>query len=263
VGLSDETVAALGGALLAARASRLPIAPLTDAHPDMDLADAYRVQQNLTARLVSGGDTVVGYKLGLTSEPMQRMLGVDSPDFAPVLASHVHRDGATVRAAQFIAPKVEAEIALVLRDALKGPDCDEATVAAAVGAARPAIEIVDSRIRDWRIKLADTVADLASSGAVVLGDDPTTLDGSFDLRLVGLVFRRDGTLVATGAGAAALGSPFAAVAWLVNTLHSVGGSLSAGQFVMTGALHAAVGIAPGERYTAEFDRLGAVALNCG
>jgi 2-keto-4-pentenoate hydratase len=249
--------------LIAAERERRGIAQISDDHPDVDVATAYRAQQLFVQSKLDAGETFVGYKLGLTSEPMQRMLGVDSPDFAPVLASHVHRDGATVRAAQFIAPKVEAEIALVLRDALKGPDCDEATVAAAVGAARPAIEIVDSRIRDWRIKLADTVADLASSGAVVLGDDPTTLDGSFDLRLVGLVFRRDGTLVATGAGAAALGSPFAAVAWLVNTLHSVGGSLSAGQFVMTGALHAAVGIAPGERYTAEFDRLGAVALNCG
>ncbi|HZY77599.1 MAG TPA: fumarylacetoacetate hydrolase family protein [Jatrophihabitantaceae bacterium] len=259
--LDDATVAALGTALFEARTSGVAIAPLTDAHPDLDMTDAYRVQQDVVARLLADGDSVVGYKLGLTSLPMQQMLGVDSPDFAPVLATHVNPDGADVAVDAFIWPRVEAEIALVLREDLAGPDCTAEDAARAVGGARAAIEIVDSRIQDWKIKLADTIADLASSGAIVLGDNVIDTDGSFDLRLTGMVFTRDGELVATGAGAAALGSPLGAVAWLANTLHTVGESLHAGQFVMTGALHAAVDIKPGQHYLAEFDRLGTVSLN--
>jgi 2-keto-4-pentenoate hydratase len=226
----------------------------------MDLTDGYRVQQELVALLTADGDRVAGYKLGLTSAPMQALMGVDSPDFAPVLASHLRPDGATVTAGSFIAPKVEAEIALVLRDGLAGPDCTEQDVAAAVSGAVAALEIVDSRITDWQIALADTVADLASSGAVVLGQEVRP-DG-FDLRLTGMVLTGNGSLIATGAGAAALGGPLTAVAWLVRTLHPLGGSLQAGQFVMTGALHAAVSLAPGQHYRAEFDRLGPVGLTC-
>ncbi|MGH8960197.1 MAG: 2-keto-4-pentenoate hydratase [Jatrophihabitantaceae bacterium] len=258
--LSDDEVTALGTALHVARVTRTPIAPLTDQHPDLDVNDAYRIQQDVVRRLLEDGDRIVGYKLGLTSAPMQIMLGVDSPDFAPVLASHVNVDNAEIAVDSFIRPRVEAEIALVLGEELRGPGCTALDAARAVGGAVSAIEIVDSRIVDWKIKLADTVADLASSGAIVLGSAVTPVDGSFDLRLVGMAFTRDGELVATGAGAAALGSPIAAVAWLANTLHAVGESLEAGQFVMTGALHAALDIAAGQRYRAEFDRLGPVAL---
>ncbi|HXP21767.1 MAG TPA: fumarylacetoacetate hydrolase family protein [Streptosporangiaceae bacterium] len=257
--LADAVVASLGEALYAARRSGAPIEPLTDSHRDLSMTDAYRIQRDLVGRLLADGDRVVGYKLGLTSGPMQRMLGVDSPDFAPVLASHVHADGAQVAAAAFIHPRVEAEIALVLGDDLAGPDCTALDVARAVAGAAAAIEIVDSRIVGWRIKLADTIADLASSGAIVLGAAVTPVDG-IDLRLAGMVFTRDGDVVATGAGAAALGSPLQAAAWLVRTLDGLGESLRAGQFIMTGALHAAVDIAPGQRYRAEIDRLGPVSL---
>ncbi|HVB45899.1 MAG TPA: fumarylacetoacetate hydrolase family protein [Streptosporangiaceae bacterium] len=260
--LSAPAVSELGAALYAARRSGVPIEPLTDAHQGMSMTDAYRVQRDLVGRLLADGDRIVGYKLGLTSVPMQRMLGVDSPDFAPVLASHVRSDGAEVPAAGFIHPRVEAEIALVLAADLTGPDCTALDVARALAGAVPAIEIVDSRIAGWRIKLADTIADLASSGAVVLGSAVTPVDG-IDLRLAGLVFTRDGAVIATGAGAAALGSPLHATAWLVRTLAGLGESLRAGQFVMTGALHAAVDIAPGQCYRADIDRLGPVGLRIG
>jgi 2-keto-4-pentenoate hydratase len=258
-GLSEATVTELGAALYRARRSGVPIAPLTDTHPGMSVRDAYRVQRDLLARLLADGDRVVGYKLGLTSVPMQRLFGLDSPDFAPVLASHVRRDGAEVAAEGFIAPKAEAEIALVLADDLAGPDCTALDVARAVAGATAAIEIVDSRITDWRIQLADTISDLASSGAVVLGSAVTPV-GGVDLRLAGMVFTRDGEVVATGAGAAALGSPLQAVAWLVRTLDALGDSLRAGQFVMSGALHAALDIAPGQRFRAEVAHLGPVTL---
>lgn len=223
------------------------------------MADAYRVQQDLVRRLLADGDRVVGYKLGLTSTPMQQLLGVDSPDFAPVLASHVHPDGADVASGAFIRPRVEAEIALVLQEDLAGPDCTALDAARAVGGAVAAIEIVDSRISDWKIKLADTIADLASSGAIVLGSAVVPVR-ELDLRLIGMAFTRDGDVVATGAGAAALGSPLTAIAWLANTLAAVGDSLHKGQFVMTGALHAALDIRAGQTYRAEFDRLGPVGL---
>jgi 2-keto-4-pentenoate hydratase len=257
--LADPVVAELGEALYAARRSGVPIEPLTDSNQDMSVTDAYRVQRDLVSRLLADGDRIVGYKLGLTSGPMQRMLGVDSPDFAPVLASHVHADGAEVAASAFIHPRVEAEIALVLGADLAGPDCTAIDVARAVVGAAAAIEIVDSRIVGWRIKLADTIADLASSGAIVLGAAVTPLDG-IDLRLAGMVFTRDGDVLATGAGAAALGSPLQATAWLVRTIAGLGESLRAGQFIMTGALHGAVDISPGQRYRAEIDRLGPVSL---
>ena len=255
--LTDAEVSKLAADLYQARQTRIAVPPLTAQYPDLSMADAYRIQQELVALLAADGERTVGYKLGLTSTPMQQLLGVDSPDFAPVLSSHVHPDGAAVMAGSFIAPRVEAEIALVLGADLRGPDCTALDVAAAVRGAVPALEIVDSRIADWKIKLADTIADLASSGAVVLGPAITPAAG-LDLRLTGMVLTCNGELVATGAGAAALGNPLQAVAWLVQTLHPLGGYLRAGQFIMTGALHAAVGIAAGQNYRAEFDRLGPV-----
>ena len=255
--LTDAEASKLAADLYQARRSGTPIPPLTAQYPGLTVADAYRIQQELVAMLAADGERTVGYKLGLTSAPMQQLLGVDSPDFAPVLSSHVNPDGAAVAASSFIAPRVEAEIALVLGTDLRGPDCTALDVAAAVRGAVPALEIVDSRIADWKIKLADTIADLASSGAVVLGPAITPAAG-LDLRLAGMVLTCNGELVATGAGAAALGNPLQAVAWLVQTLHPLGEYLRAGQFVMTGALHAAVDISAGQNYRAEFDRLGPV-----
>lgn len=246
-------------AIYEARRTRVPIPPLTDSDPGLTLVDGYRIQQEVVRRYLADGDRVIGYKLGLTSSPMQQMLGVDSPDFAPVMASHVLPDGAAVAAADFIAPRLEGEIALVLGEDLAGPTCTVADVLRATESVVAALEVVDSRIADWRIRLPDTVADMASSGAIVLAGQRVPV-AEVDLRLVGMVFTRDGDLVATGAGAAALGHPAEAVAWLVRTLHTLGDSLPAGAVVMTGALHAAVPVAAGQTYQAEFDRLGPVTV---
>jgi 2-keto-4-pentenoate hydratase len=245
--------------LYKAARTRTPIPPLTDSHPDMTVADAYAVQQALCERLLADGDRVVGYKLGLTSAPMQQMFGVNDPDFAPVLASGVVDDGAAVECGRFIQPKAEAEIALVLDRPLTGPGVTTLEVARAIAGAVAAIEIVDSRIEDWKIKLPDTIADMASSGAVVLSSRLVPLD-EVDLRLVGMVVTRNGQLAGTGAGAAALGNPVQAVAWLANTLAPWGVTLEAGRFVMTGALHAAFPATPGDVVRAEFDRLGSVSV---
>jgi 2-keto-4-pentenoate hydratase len=245
--------------LYKAARTRTPIPPLTDADPGMTVADAYAIQSELCDMLLAEGDRVVGYKLGLTSAPMQQMFGVDEPDYAPVFASGVVDDGAAVEVGRFIQLKVEAEIALMLDRPLTGPGVTALEAARAIGGAAAAIEIVDSRIEDWKIKLPDTIADLASSGAVVLSSHLVPIDG-FDLRLVGMVVTKNGQMMGTGAGAAALGNPVAAVAWLANTLAPYGVTLEAGRFVMTGALHAAFPAQPGDVVRADFDRLGAVSV---
>ncbi|MER8235842.1 fumarylacetoacetate hydrolase family protein [Streptomyces sp. NPDC094049] len=249
-------------ALFEARATGRPIPPFTDGRPTLDVHDGYAVQHELVAMLTAAGDTVVGYKAGLTSVPMQELFGVSTPDYGPVLGSTVYENGATTPGDAFIAPKVEAEIVFRLGAPLKGPGVTVTEAREAIAEVMAGLEIVDSRIEDWRIRLADTVADLASNGAVVLGP-PVALPDDCDVRLIGMAFSRNGDLVATGAGAAALGDPAAVVAWLANVLGEHGVTLEAGQLIMTGALHAAVPMRPGDSFVAEFDRLGTVTLHMG
>lgn len=256
---SPADIAAMSEALLTARRDRRAIAPLTQRFPDMTAEDAYAVQQGLVAGLLADGDSIIGYKLGLTSRPMQDMLGVDQPDYAPVLGSTVYADGGEVPADRYIAPRMEAEICVVLDAPLSGPHCTAAQAWEATRGLVAALEIVDSRIADWKITLADTISDLASNGAVAFGSRVVPL-ADFDPALIGMVFTRNGELVATGAGAAALGGPIDAVAWLANTLHPLGVTLPAGAIIMTGALHAAVPFSTGDVFRAEFDRLGPITL---
>ncbi|SDH47234.1 2-keto-4-pentenoate hydratase [Pseudonocardia oroxyli] len=246
-------------ALYAARATRTPIPPFTDAEPRLGMADGYAIQQELTALLVADGDRIVGHKVGLTAAPMQQALGIDTPDYGPVLASTVYRDGDVVPLERFIAPKVEAEIVFVLGERLEGPGVTVTRARAAMAGVVAGMEIIDSRIADWRIKLADTVADLASNGAMATSSRIIPV-GELDTRLIGMTLTRNGELVDTGAGAAALGDPVAVVAWLANTLGEQGVALEPGHLILTGALHAAVPLSPGDVFRAEFDRLGPVTV---
>ncbi len=243
-------------ALYIARRDRHPIEPFTDTDPAMTADAAYEVQTRFASILVADGDVISGYKLGLTSEAMQKMMGISTPDYGPVLHSMIHEN--ELDASSFIRPRAEAEIALVLARPLTGPHVTGIEAARAVGGAVAAIEVVDSRIADWRIKLADTISDLASIGGVVMSNRIVPVD--FDLRLVGMTFSLNGSVVATGAGAAALGNPINALAWLANTLAPHGVTLEAGMFIMTGALHSAVDVGSGDVLRADFDRLGPVTL---
>lgn len=243
-------------ALYEARRDLRPIPPFTESDPDMSADDAYAVQTHFASMLLADGDRISGYKLGLTSKAMQKMMGITDPDYGPVLHSMVH-DG-NLAAADFIQPKAEAEIALVLDRPLQGPNVTNIEAARAVGGAVAAIEVVDSRVADWRIRLADTISDLASIGGVVMSSRIVPVD--FDLRLVGMTFSINGSVTATGAGAAALGNPITALAWLANTLAPHGVTLEPGMFVMTGSLHAAADVQAGDVVRADFDRLGPVSL---
>jgi 2-keto-4-pentenoate hydratase len=249
-------------ALYDARRTRVPIPPFTDDDPSLGMADGYAIQRELIELLLADGDRIVGHKVGLTSKPMQKMVGVDSPDYGPVLASTIYRDGDTIPADRFIAPRIEAEIVFVIGERLEGPGVTVTQAHAAIAGAVAAMEIVDSRIADWRIKLADTVADLASNGAMATSSRIVPIT-DIDTRLIGMTLTRNGELIDTGAGAAALGDPVAVVAWLANVLGGDGVALEPGHLIMTGALHAAVPMTPGDVFRAEFDRLGPITVRVG
>jgi 2-keto-4-pentenoate hydratase len=261
--LDDATVDALAERLLDATRQRRAIGRLSDEFPGMDAVDGYRVQQQIVRRRVADGERIVGWKLGLTSRAMQDQLGVDQPDYGPIFdRMMIPLDGA-VPVSELIAPRTEAEICFVLRSALRGPGVSREDVLNATDGVLAAIEVIDSRIENWRIGLADTISDLASSARVVTAERAVPLDG-FDVRFVGAVLEREsdaGTqVVATGAGAAALGDPVTAVAWAANTLGPLGVTLEPGHIVMTGALHASVAAAAGDRFVAHVDRLGSASV---
>jgi 2-keto-4-pentenoate hydratase len=248
---------ALATALLGAYATGVALPPLTETYDGLTLDDAYAIQQIQIRSRVASGASIAGFKVGLTSEPMRQQFGVNESDFGHLLSDMAHPADAPIPVSQFLQPRAEPEIALVLGRALRGPGLSVSDIVAATAYALPAIEIIDSRIADWRISLLDTVADNASSGGFVLGQTPTPLD-RLDLSLTGCVFRHNGRIVATGAGAAVLGSPLHAATWLANELTSRGAELEAGHAILTGSVTAAVPVTAGDAVTATFDHLGAV-----
>lgn len=237
------------------------VAPLRDGLEPTDGAGAYAVQAINTRHWVAGGRRIVGRKIGLTAAAVQAQLGVDQPDYG-VLFDDMHiADGGMLDVATMLQPKAEAEIALVLARDIDDPNATRETVAAAVDAVRTAIEIVDSRIADWKITFADTVADNGSSAAFVLGEEHRALDG-LDLWSCGMVLEIDGKVASLGAGAACLGHPLEAAAWLARALAAVGDPLRAGDIVLTGALGPMVPIYAGNTVRATIGGLGSCGFTC-
>ncbi len=243
--------------LLDAYGTGKPIPPLTSTYTGMTLEDAYAIQLLQIQQLRDSGRVVKGHKVGLTSVAMQRLLGVDEPDYGHLLDDFFHLEHAPIPLDGFLQPRVEPEVAFVLAKPLRGPGVTVHEAIAAVDFVLPALEIVDSRIEDWKIGLLDTIADNASSGAVVLGSTPTRL-GAVDLRLTGAVMTRNGAVVGTGAGGAVLGSPITSLVWLANTVGARGVTLEAGQVVLPGSVCAMVPVAAGDTITATFGGLGSV-----
>jgi 2-oxopent-4-enoate hydratase len=254
-----EKSSELAQRLFTAFETGVPIAPLTETEPGIDIPAAYAVQRELLKLHEGAGRSVSGRKIGLTSLAIQRQLNVSEPDFGFILDSYVFANGHTVSvsAGKMIAPRLEAELAFVLDRDLAGPGVTEADVMAATRQVVPVYELLDSRIADWKIKLPDTVADNASCYGAVLGDGGVGPD-EIDLATVGLVIERDGEQLATAAGAAVMGHPARAVAWLANTLGEYGEALPAGQPVLSGSFTAALDAELGT-YTARFgEGLGTV-----
>ena len=240
-----------------AEVDRTPIDPITDDRQDLTVADAYAIQRHNIERRVAAGRVVRGRKVGLTSRAMQQLLGVDEPDFGVLVDDMFVDDGDEVAPETMLQPRVEAEMAFVMARDLAGPGVITADALTSIAGVLPAIEIVDSRIADWRIRLVDTIADNASSGRVVLGGRLTPVT-ALDLRLTGMLFYRNGVPSDSGTGAAALGNPARCVAWLANKLGALGSGLRRDDVVLPGALHRMVPVRPGDVFRAEFAHLGSV-----
>lgn len=234
--LNSERIQAYGDELYQALRARETVAPLTEREAEIGIDDAYHISMALLERRKADGERVIGKKIGVTSRAVQDMLNVRQPDFGYLTDHMLHGNGEALPISeQLIAPRAEGEVAFVLKHELVGPGVTNAEVLAATDYVMPCFEIVDSRIRDWQIRIQDTVADNASCGLFVLGDqivDPRDVD----LVTCGMVMERDGEVVSTGAGAAALGSPVSCVAWLANTLGEYGIRLEAGEVILSGSL---------------------------
>ncbi|MEV0235178.1 fumarylacetoacetate hydrolase family protein [Nonomuraea sp. NPDC050786] len=238
----------------AARSGK-PCAPIRDLVGTA--ADAYAVQEINTRRAIEAGRRLVGRKVGMTNLLLQQKFGIDQPDFGMLFVDMSYSDGLPVPVDGFLQPRAEAEVALVLGRDLTGGPFTVADVLRAVEFALPAIEIADSRIADWDITLADTVADNASAGAFVLGSTPVSLMG-LDLRAAAMTMTRGGQEVSTGSGEACLGNPLNAAVWLASRLGPTEYALRAGDVVLTGALGPVVPVEPGDVFEARVGGLGSV-----
>jgi 2-keto-4-pentenoate hydratase len=260
--MDADTRARAVDALVAAYASGRAIDPLSETYPEMTLADAYHIQLDQISRMVTDGAVVRGHKVGLTSRAMQRQLGVDQPDYGHLLDGMFHTEHQPIPDGTFLQPRVEPEIAFVLQRPLRGPGVTVPEALAAVDFVLPALEVIDSRIKDWRITIRDTIADNASSGGIVLGSTPVEVT-SLDLRRMGCVLHRNGEVVATGAGGAVMGSPVTSLVWLANTVGEHGIVLEPGHTVLPGSITASVPVDPGDDVTATFAGLGSVTASFG
>jgi 2-oxopent-4-enoate hydratase len=254
----------LADALWNAQQTRTPVPPLTVARPGLTVEEAYQIQSiNIARRQADGGALNggralrVGHKVGLTSRAVQQQLGVNQPDFGVLLDDMVVETGGTANLGYLLQARAEGEVAFVLRRNLSGPGVTVAEVLAATEMLLPAIEIIDSRIADWKISYADTIADNASSGLFVLGADgvrPTERR----LELMGMALRLNGEVVSTGAGLACMGHPANAVAWLANTLGRAGARLNAGDVILSGALGPVTPVRSGDRVDVDLSAMGSV-----
>jgi 2-keto-4-pentenoate hydratase len=257
--LDIHTRAKLAASLAQARRSRVPLDPLTDAYPEMDVVDAYEIQLLNIEQRVAEGARVVGHKVGLSSLVMQQMMGVDEPDYGHLLDDMQVFEHVPVKTGDYLYPRVEVEVGFILAHDLPGANCTEDDVLAATEAFVPSIELIDTRITDWKIALCDTIADNASSAGFVLGAARVS-PKEIDVRTIDALLRRNGEVVAEGRSDAVLGDPVAAVAWLARKVDSFGVHLKAGDIVLPGSCTRAIDVDYGDQFIAEFGGLGSVHL---
>jgi 2-keto-4-pentenoate hydratase len=253
----DTGVVGLADRLWQAAVERRPIEPITRIRSDLTVQDAYAIQTHNVRRRVAAGAVVRGRRMGRTSRSRQLVLGVDEPDFGVLLDDMFLDEGDTIPLELFVQPRVVTTISFVMAADLAGPGVTIADALTAVAGVMPAIEIVDSRIAAWQVEVADTIADNASAGKVVLGGRITPIS-DVDLRLVGVLLQRNGVPIESAAGAAALGNPARCVQWLANELGSTGRGLRRGDIVLAGPLHRLVPVRPADFYHADIAHLGSV-----
>jgi 2-keto-4-pentenoate hydratase len=257
---TQRTTAA--GLLWAAERDLAPVDPLTETFPGIDAVDAYEIQLINIRRKVAAGARVRGHKVGLSSPVMQQMMGVDEPDYGHLLDSMVLSGAAPIPAGRYCYPRIEVEIGYVLGSALPGADCTEEDVLAATEYIVPSLELIDSRITNWQIKLPDTIADNASSAGVILGEARRTpaelAERGVDLANIDAVLYCGDQEVARGNTSAVLGNPTWCVAWLARKVASFGVKLEAGHLIIPGSCTRAIDAKPGSAFRAEFAGLGTV-----
>ncbi|MEZ5702294.1 MAG: 2-oxopent-4-enoate hydratase [Burkholderiaceae bacterium] len=238
---------------------RQPVAPLTDREADITIEDAYQIQLRMIQRRLDAGEHVVGKKIGVTSKVVMDMLGVNQPDFGHLLSGMVFNEGQPISVGTMIAPKAEAEVAFILSRDLEGPGVTAADVLRATDCVMPCFEIVDSRIKDWKIKIQDTVADNASCGVLTLGGVRRS-PRDIDLALAGMVLEKNGEIISTSTGASVQGSPVNAVAWLANTLGRLGIGLKAGDIILSGSQSPLVPVVAGDSLYCSVGGLGGTSV---
>jgi 2-oxopent-4-enoate/cis-2-oxohex-4-enoate hydratase len=259
--MDASLIRALADELYEALRTRSTVAPLTERHPGITIDDAYRISQQMLARRIENGERVIGKKIGLTSRAVQDMLGVRQPDFGFLTDRMRYADGATLslRDSGLIQPRAEGEIGFLLARDLAGGNVTRDDVLAATDVVIPCFEIVDSRIRDWKIKIEDTVADNASCGVFVAGSARVKPE-SVDLAKVRLTMSRNGGQVAIGLGSAVQGHPAEAVAWLANTLGRFGIPFHKGEIILSGSLIPLIPAAAGDSFELAIEGIGAASV---
>jgi 2-oxopent-4-enoate/cis-2-oxohex-4-enoate hydratase len=248
-----------GDELYQALLERKAVEPLTDREPSITIEDAYQIQLRMIQRRLEAGETIVGKKIGVTSKIVMQMLRVNQPDFGQMTSGMVFSEGEAIRTDSMIAPKAEAEVAFVLKSDLMGPGVTAADVLRATDFVVPCFEIVDSRIKDWKIKIQDTVADNASCGVLTLGGARKS-PRQLDLALAGMVLEKNGEIISTSVGAAVQGSPVNAVAWLANTLGRLGIGLKAGEIILSGSQSPLVPVKAGDSLYCSVGGLGSTSV---
>jgi len=255
--LNSSQIEEIAQQLFNAEKSGRQLPQIVRSFPEMTLDDGYTAQLALIKRRQDGGRVVVGKKVALTNAAVQKLFGVTEPIFGHLMSDMFSREGEPIPFSELMQPKIEPEIAFLMKRDLVGPGVTAGQVLLATEGVMPALEIPSARILDWKFAAPDMAADNAFSSRVVLGGTITPIMG-LDLRLVGVMLEKNGTLLSTGAGASAMGNPVDVVAWLANKLGEYGQGLKAGDIVMPGALVVAPEVHAGDFYKATFDRLGSV-----
>jgi 2-oxo-3-hexenedioate decarboxylase len=235
------------------------ITKITDDYPEMTYEDAYDIQWTARRAKEARGHKIVGMKMGLTSQAKMKQMGVPNPCYGYLADYFAYGDGAQIKIDELIHPKVEAEIAFVLKDDLSGPGCHIGDVLAATDFVMPAVEVIDSRYKDFKFDLKSVIADNSSSSRYVTGGRMRDIK-DLDLKTLGVVMEINGEIVQLGAGAAVLGHPATSIAMLANMMSERGEILKAGTYILSGAITAAVGVKKGDNVTVKFQDLGTLSM---
>ena len=259
MGLDKETIEKLAKHCEDAELNAYEIAKITNDYPDLSFEDAYAIQWKARSFKEARGTKIVGLKMGITSQAKMDQMGVHEPIYGYLADYFAYSDGAEIKIDELIHPKVEAEIAFVLKKDLRGPGCHIGDVIAATDFVSPSVEIIDSRYKDFKFDLPSVIADNCSSTRYVAGGTARNID-ELDLKTLGVVVRINGKIVQVGAGAAVLGHPANAIAMLANMLHARGEYVKAGEYIMSGAITAAESVKKGDNVEVRFQDLGSISF---